>query len=794
MHFFLFPLQWQNRFPDDRLNSKAKIDLRPDPMPNHLLHESSPYLLQHAENPVDWYPWGEAAFQKARNEDKPIFLSIGYSTCHWCHVMAHESFEDEQVADILNRAFVCIKVDREERPDVDEQYMLATQIFTGQGGWPNSLWLDHGLKPWFAGTYFPKHDRQGRLGFISLLEALERTWEDRREDVERQADRLAKALRNISIQQINAPRQELSIADVERASRSFIEDFDPHSGGFGHAPKFPPHGILALLLRDIPAQISEDHRLIVEKTLDAMAEGGIYDHVGGGFHRYATDHEWFLPHFEKMLYDNAQLLSIYARAYAITSATRYREVIEETFQWLQREMRHPQGGFYSALDADSDGEEGKYYVWRYREIKEVVGPQWMPLFCKAFGVTEGGNYFEEASRTSTGANIIFQALTPENAARLAEMPTAQWKEQVREWKEQLLERREQRNPPHLDDKILCSWNALLISGLIEAYQWCDRRDYLDSAIHAAEFIHEVLRDSEGRLIHSWRNGKEGTAGYLEDYAFLGRSFLDLYEATRESAWLRRAEALADLMLELFQDPARGGFFVSSHAHDHLLWRSKGLSAGGNIPDPNGVAAEFLLRLGHATSHRRYLEAGIRTINAFSHAIQNHPRAAESMVISLATLESLDPERKWPRHPGQPEEASSPIRATASTNPSIPGREESQDSFIEVEINVEIAPGHHIYGADLRPDLYVPTSLSLEGEAFSLHQVHWPEAESMEDQVFGAELPVYRGHFTIQAEVHRHIHVEPGSYTLAFHLHAQPCNQSACMYPSDIIVPIEVSIP
>ncbi|MDD8049946.1 MAG: DUF255 domain-containing protein [Verrucomicrobiota bacterium] len=756
-------------------------------MPNHLHRESSPYLLQHASNPVAWYPWSEAAFSKAVAEDKPIFLSIGYSTCHWCHVMAHESFEDAEVAELLNQHFVCIKVDREERPDVDEQYMLATQVFTGQGGWPNSIWLNHTRKPWFAGTYFPKDDTQGRLGFLNLLHALSRTWKERRTEVEQQAERLADALRNLSVQQTNAPRREVSFEDLHHAAETFIEEFDPQFGGFGTSPKFPPHGILGILLAVDQKTEDETPWLVAERTLDAMAEGGLYDHVGGGFHRYATDPEWFRPHFEKMLYDNAQLLGVYARAFKKSEKPRYCEVIEETIAWLLREMRHPGGGFFSALDADSDGEEGKFYVWRHREIRNLVAPEHLQHFCRAFGVTEGGNYFEEASQTSSGANILFQALSPENAAKLAGIPADQWRALVREWKGRLLGERNRRNRPHLDDKIVCSWNALLISGLAEAARACNQEVYLQIALQAAEFLQANLVDDQGELLHTWRNGKGNIPGYLEDYAYLGRAYLDLFDATADSAWLGRAEELAKQMMRLFHDPARGGFFVSSNRHDAILWRSKGIGAGGSIPDPNGIAAEMLVRLGHALEKADWMTIGIRTILAFSDTMRRQPRASESILQALAVLEEIDPDHRWPRVPAQ---ASAPDVIQAVAQAQVLRKTE-----LSVHIDAHIAPGFHIYGPGLPPDLHVPTSLELKGcEGFSLSEIAFSDTVPFHDQVFGTELPVYQDRLRIEATVHCHQALKPGDYTLEFRLKFQACNQSACMYPSEIPLALKISLP
>ncbi|MBA3845945.1 MAG: thioredoxin domain-containing protein, partial [Planctomycetes bacterium] len=541
---------------------------------NALIHETSPYLLQHAHNPVRWYPWGQEAFDRARREAKPVFLSVGYSTCYWCHVMEHESFEDEEVAAVLNDRFIAIKVDREERPDIDEQYMLATQLMTGRGGWPNSVWLMPDGRPWMAGTYFPKQQ------FIEVLRALDRAWQDQRDQVERQADQLAAAIRENAGSAIaqpdgGAPDQAL----LDAALDQYRALFDRDHGGFGDAPKFPPHGALRVLLDQYRRSGDGTLLPLITRTLDAMRLGGIHDHLGGGFHRYATDRLWLLPHFEKMLYDNAQLMRIYAEAAMATGDPRHREVVEGIFGWLEREMTDPDGLFYSALDSGEVGKEGESYVWRYDEIMRVLGPADGTAFAETYGVEPAGNFHDEATRRQTGENILhLDRALADIAAGRGEDP-AVFSRRMAAARERLLERRRALPQPHRDDKILTGWNALAISALAYAGRVLEEPRYLAAAVRAADAL-ALHVDPQGRLLRTSRDGRAKQPAYLDDHAYLLQAMLELHAATGDHRWIAQARGLADTMLADFEDPADGGFFFTADSQEHLLFRSKNLTGGG----------------------------------------------------------------------------------------------------------------------------------------------------------------------------------------------------------------------
>jgi hypothetical protein len=597
--------------------------LPPDGGPgfNRLIHEKSPYLLQHARNPVDWFPWRPEAFAKAGAENKPVFLSVGYSACHWCHVMEHESFEDGRVAEILNRHFVCIKVDREERPDIDDIYMTATQLMTGRGGWPNSVWLTPDQRPWYAGTYFPREDRHGRPGFITLLTRLAEVWRLQRNDVEAQAERLAEAVR------ANAGAGERAAHDVSRdrvgaliadGVNALERSYDLKHGGFGDAPKFPPHSALRLLLRRSPVTDQRSLLPIATGTLDAMMLGGIHDHVGGGFHRYSTDARWLLPHFEKMLYDNAQLARVYAEAFRITGNEAFRATARDTLDWALREMRDPGGGFFSALDADSEGEEGRFYVWTRGEVLEILGREAGESFCNVYHIEDRGNFREEATGEQSAHNIPYL----ESGADIA---------RLEESRKKLLAGRARRARPGLDDKVLTSWNGLMIGALAHAGRHLDEPRYLDAARQAAGFaLARLIR--EGRVLHGYRSDSARGMGFLDDYACLADGLLDLFDATGEERRLKEAESLAQRMLRHFPDEARGGFFYTADDHERLLTRGKD-AFDQAMPSGNGVAARVFVRLGVLLKNRGYLETGGDTVKALAPAVERAPAGACSLLLA-----------------------------------------------------------------------------------------------------------------------------------------------------------------
>ena len=541
---------------------------------NRLATETSPYLLQHADNPVDWYPWGDEAFTRAREEDKPVLLSIGYSACHWCHVMEHESFEDEETAAVMNERFVNIKVDREERPDVDGIYMDAVVALTGQGGWPMTVFLTPDAAPYWGGTYFPPTPRMGMPAFRDVLNAMATVYADRRGDVTAQAAQLVEAIRQSSA---SAPASEpLTSGLLTQAVVSLSHQFDPEHGGFGRAPKFPPASSLEFLLRMHARGGSERALEMTVKTLDEMAAGGIYDQLGGGFHRYSVDAVWLVPHFEKMLYDNALLASVYLHAWLVTATPRYRDVVEETLDYLLREMRLPGGGFASAQDADTKGEEGLTYVWTPDELANLLDPAEAELVAARYGVTAGGNF--------EGANILY-------AARQIDDPEGR----LAAAREKLLAARGRRPQPLRDDKALAAWNGLALAAFAEAARQLERPEYLEAAEGIARFLLDEMSDQEGRLFRSYREGTARINGYLEDYANVANGLLELYTTTGELRYLEEARRLALLAIDLYHDPQHGGFFFTPHGGEELLARKKELD-DHPTPSGNSMLAFVLLRL------------------------------------------------------------------------------------------------------------------------------------------------------------------------------------------------------
>jgi uncharacterized protein YyaL (SSP411 family) len=555
---------------------------------NRLQHETSPYLLQHADNPVDWYPWGEEAFAAARSRDKPVFLSIGYATCHWCHVMEHESFEDEEVARLMNDVFIPVKVDREERPDLDQIYMTVSQLLTGSGGWPLNVMLTPDKRPFFAATYIPRTGRYGRPGMMELIPRVRTLWAEKRQDLLASASEIVGALERVSrLPGESGAGEALQPSILDAAYRELAGSFDAAHGGFGPAPRFPaPHNLLFLLRTwhrsgDTPALE------MVEKTLRAMRDGGIFDQLGYGFHRYSTDEQWLLPHFEKMLYDQAMLALAYTEAFQATGDSFYRRTAEEIFTYVLRDMVSPEGGFYSAEDADSEGEEGKFYLWSYEELGSLATPEELFLLETALGVRPGGNYHDAAAGRKTADNILHQTAPLEPGAFAA-------------LRERLLAVREQRVHPLKDDKILTSWNGLMIAALARAGAVFDRPDYTRSAGRAARFVLDTLRTPEGRLLHRYRAGEAGIRGFAEDYAYLIWGLIELYEAGFETGMLRTALELNEVFIEDFWDEADGGFFMTGDDEATVLVRPR-TPGDGALPSPGSVAQLNLLRLGRMTA-------------------------------------------------------------------------------------------------------------------------------------------------------------------------------------------------
>jgi len=557
---------------------------------NRLLYEKSPYLLQHAHNPVHWYPWGEEAFDAAAREDNPVFLSVGYSTCHWCHVMAHESFEDQAVASLMNQAFICIKVDREERPDIDQMYMSAAQAMTGRGGWPLTIIMTPEKKPFFAATYIPKTGRFGQAGMMEIIPRIKELWEKNRGELLSSADKIVDYLKQAQSQQpALTAAANLDAAFLERGYAGLASIYDPKNGGFGTAPKFPaPHNLFFLLRQW--HRTGDEHALqMVEATLQAMRMGGIYDHVGFGFHRYSTDAEWLVPHFEKMLYDQALMAIAYTETYQATGKEEYARTAREILEYVLRDMTSPQGGFFSAEDADSEGEEGKFYLWTAEELKESLDKEEFKLFIRLFDVHESGNF-------EKGGNILRQRSALGDGASVLKIRESDLYERLEKIRAKLFLVREKRVHPLKDDKILTDWNGLMIAALAKAAQALHEAKYADKAMKAADFILEEMQTTEGRLLHRYR-GEAGICAYLDDYAFLVWGLIDLYETVFDARYLKAALQLNQVMMQHFWDKDQGGLFFSADDAKALLLRKKEFYDGA-IPSGNSIAMHSLLRLMH----------------------------------------------------------------------------------------------------------------------------------------------------------------------------------------------------
>ena len=579
---------------------------------NALINETSPYLLQHAHNPVDWYPWGEEALAKARDDDKPILLSIGYSACHWCHVMEHESFENESIARLMNENFVNIKVDREERPDLDQIYMNAVQMMTGHGGWPMTMFLTPDGIPFYGGTYFPPEDRHNMPGFPRVLMSVAEAYRSQPDQVLHTATGMLGELRRVGLAQ--ASKEPITIDLLDSSYRRIAANYDQRHGGFGGAPKFPPAMVLEFLLRTDYRTGNEAALEMVTNTCQKMASGGIYDHLGGGFHRYSVDARWLVPHFEKMLYDNALLSRLYLHFYQSTKAEFARRVLEETLDYVLREMTDREGGFYSTQDADSEGHEGKFFVWSREEIIDALGPKEGDLFCHYFNVTDEGNF--------EGKNILNVTASIEEVAKQHDVSSEQLREVLTGATRKLFQIREHRVKPARDEKILTAWNGLMLASLAEAAAVLERGDYLETARRNARFILTNMRRN-GLLLRTYKDGRAKLNGYLDDYAFLIDGLVTLYEATGELDWLREALSLTEKMIDEFWDASNGGFFYTGKSHEQLIVRSMDFFDNAT-PSGNSVASSVLLRLGILTENDSYRRLAVTTLGLLSDQIRRYP--------------------------------------------------------------------------------------------------------------------------------------------------------------------------
>ena len=772
---------------------------------NRLARETSPYLLLHAHNPVDWYPWGPEAFAKAKAEKKPIFLSVGYSSCYWCHVMERESFEDAEIAKALNARFVCIKVDREERPDVDQIYMAALQALTGRGGWPMSMVLTPDGRPFFGGTYFPPRAREGSSGFLQVVDAVADAWRDHRLELEKTANALTGATRK-QLQTIGGVREVPLTRDwAAEGQAELARQFDPRFGGFGfnpgnpRRPKFPePVNLVFLLDRHLrrPAgkagagadREGTDPLEMVRLTLDRMAAGGIRDHLGGGYHRYSTDRSWTVPHFEKMLYDNAQLASAYLLAFVAMDDLRWRAEAESIFEYIDKKMTSDEGGFYSSLDAETNREEGAYYVWTPEQVKAVLGGGADAVaFAKVYGLDgepnfEGGRFVLLEPKTRAEQAEALKTTPKELEARLAPL------------RARLLAAREKRPSPMRDDKILTGWNGLMIAAYADGYRVLHVEKYRQAAERAADFLLTRLRGADGRLLRTYRLGKAKLPAYLEDYAFLAHGLIQLHAATSDARWLREARTLVDRMIADFEDRELGGFFYTAEGHESLLARPKD-PFDNALPGANSMAILDLLAIHRATGESSYRDHAAKALGAFSSTMSERAFAMPMMLMALERYLDLAPDatKGGALIAGSPKPAA-PSVVVASVGPIGPtstGRE------VDAVISVTIQEGWHIYANPTKIPELKPTTLKLasasEGAA-TLADVMYPAGESKILGSTGAEkVPLYEGTVKIKARIRVAADAKPGSKPLKFELSYQACNDRLCLAPARLEIPVEITV-
>ncbi|MBT4224489.1 MAG: thioredoxin domain-containing protein [Opitutae bacterium] len=608
----------------------AKLPKDGGPNYNRLVFEKSPYLLQHAGNPVDWYPWGNEAFAAARKQDKPVFLSIGYTTCHWCHVMERESFEDEEIGKLMSEHFICIKVDREERPDIDAVYMTVTQQMTGSGGWPMTVVMTPEKRPYFAGTYFPKESRLGRPGLKQLIFGLSGAWKDDRDKVLEVAGEVTRLLKQASV---GTPGDSLTADLLDKAFEQLEGRYDPVHGGFGSNPKFPTSHQLSFLVRYWKRSGNPKALEMVERTIQRIRLGGIYDHVGLGVHRYSTDRVWLLPHFEKMLYDQAILAQAILDAYQATGKAEYADLVRELFTYVLRDMTAPEGGFYSAEDADSEGEEGKFYVWMFKEVIQVLGKERGLRFCNIYNILDEGNFRDEASGIASEDNIPHLRKSLPEIAKDLNLKSSKLAEELEADRRKLFTVREKRIHPQKDDKVLTDWNGLMIAAMARAGTILGEDRYIRAAKRAADFSLQTLRRKDGRLLKRYRAGEAGLPAHIEDYAFLTWGLLNLYEATFNVSYLQEAISLNDLTLKHFWDSKDGGFFMTADDGEKLLVRHKEIYDGA-IPSGNSVTALNLLRIGRITGRIELEEKAAGVMKAFSLDVQRNPSAYTQLMQAL----------------------------------------------------------------------------------------------------------------------------------------------------------------
>ena len=722
---------------------------------NRLIHETSPYLLLHAHNPVDWYPWADEALALAKRENKLIFLSVGYATCYWCHVMEREVFSNPEIAKMMNEDFINIKIDREERPDLDEIYMTATQLLTQRGGWPNSVFLTPDLKPFYAGTYFPPVDTPNRPGFPTVLDAVHEAWVDREAEVIESAEQISTAIEMATSRGFTALSGRALDQSVTTAALDYLRKaYNGTHGGFGGAPKFPSPSNLEFLLSVYERESDESVLKMVTRTLDMMAYGGIYDQMGGGFHRYSVDARWLVPHFEKMLYDNAQLAKIYLKAYQLTEEPQYRRVAEEVFNFIFREMTAPEGGFYSALDAETDAEEGKYYVWTADEIQKVLNKKEASRFNAVYGVDKGANF--------EGKNVLY---VPEGVASedsLKGLATA---------REKLLAARFEREYPLLDTKIIVNWNGLMIDAFAYGYDVLGDERYLNAASRAARFILDTMRKPDGELLHTYTAGVVKQDAYLDDYAFLARGLLGLYQATDDEQWLDAARTLTDKMIQLFWDNRNGGFYYTKAAAKHLIVRSK-KPYDSAIPSGNAVAVENLLVLGD--SYRHYAE---KTLRIFAESMVQSPSSFIHAHFALNTYLTSE----------EDQDSSVPSMVTATAT--VKSRKGEVDNVV---MQLKIAGGWHINANPPGQDNLIPTTVTVAADApVEIVDVAYPKGKTVRFEFSDKSLNVYENSLTIPIKLKQKSDWKRNT-RITLKLTYQPCNETECLLPQTLNIPVKLA--
>ena len=724
---------------------------------NRLIHETSPYLLLHAHNPVDWYPWDDEALERAKRENKLVFLSVGYSTCYWCHVMEREVFSNPEIAEMMNKDFINIKIDREERPDLDEIYMTATQLLTQRGGWPNSVFLTPDLKPFYAGTYFPPTDMPGRPGFPTILDAVQEAWVTREDEVIESANQISETIAMATSRVFTALTAKPLSRSLITGALGYLQTNYSHAyGGFGTAPKFPNPANLELLLSEYERASDASLLKMVTHSLDMMAYGGMYDQIGGGFHRYSVDEKWLVPHFEKMLYDNAQLAKVYLRAYQLTHEPRYRRVAEEIFSFVFREMTAPEGGFYSALDAETDAEEGKYYVWTADEVQKVLGKKEAERFAKVYGVDKGANF--------EGKNVLY---VPEGVAAEDELKS------VAAAREKLLMARAKREYPLLDTKIIVNWNGLMIDALAYGYEVLGEARYLAAAAKAATFILDTLRKPDGELWHTYTAGVTKQDAYLDDYAFFVKGLLALHRATGEEQWFNAAKTLTDTMIQLFSDDKNGGFYYTKADAKHLIVRTK-KPFDSAIPSGNAVAVENLLAFG--TDYQNDAE---RTLRTFAESISQAPSsfmymlfALNHYLVSKGVLDS---------------DTSHLVTGTAVVK--------SEDSGIfNVELDLKIAAGWHVNANPTGQENLIPMTVAVDTDTpIEIVDVAYPKGKSVRFAFSDESLNVYEGSLTIPLQLKQKPRtLLDRTVPVLLKLTYQPCNEAECLLPQTLNILLKLS--